>query len=104
MAMTNDVEKRWRDPPTLRAAIRYVTVVVILAAGVFTAFVITDPVAVIWSFGPSAVLFCGALGAFAKTYADWRAFRTWPIWHGAGWFLLTLTLVGLSVPTMSVTS
>jgi hypothetical protein len=103
MAMTNDVEKRWRDPPTLRAAIRYVTVVVILAAGVFTAFVITDPVAVIWSFGPSAVLFCGALGAFAKTYADWRAFRTWPIWHGAGWFLLTLTLVGFSVPTMSVT-
>ncbi|MDT5126956.1 MAG: hypothetical protein QOH54_2600 [Mycobacterium sp.] len=102
--MTNDVEKRWRDPPTLRAAIRYVTVVVILAAGVFTAFVITDPVAVIWSFGPSAVLFCGALGAFAKTYADWRAFRTWPIWHGAGWFLLTLTLVGFSVPTMSVTS
>jgi hypothetical protein len=104
MAMTNDVEKRWRDPPTLRAAVRYVTVVVILAAGVFTAFVITDPVAVIWSFGPSAVLFCGALGAFAKTYADWRAFRTWPIWHGAGWFLLTLTLVGFSVPTMSVTS
>jgi hypothetical protein len=104
MAMTNDVEKRWRDPPTLRAAIRYVTVVVILAAGVFTAFVITDPVAVIWSFGPSAVLFCGALGAFAKTYADWRAYRTWPIWHGAGWFLLTLTLVGFSVPTMSVTS
>jgi hypothetical protein len=103
MAMTNDVEKRWRDPPTLRAAVRYVTVVVILAAGVFTAFVITDPVAVIWSFGPSAVLFCGALGAFAKTYADWRAFRTWPIWHGAGWFLLTLTLVGFSVPTMSVT-
>ncbi|MDT5103284.1 MAG: hypothetical protein QOI25_797 [Mycobacterium sp.] len=101
--MTNDVEKRWRDPPTLRAAVRYVTVVVILAAGVFTAFVITDPVAVIWSFGPSAVLFCGALGAFAKTYADWRAFRTWPIWHGAGWFLLTLTLVGFSVPTMSVT-
>jgi hypothetical protein len=50
------------------------------------------------------VLFCGALGAFAKTYADWRAYRTWPIWHGAGWFLLTLTLIGFSVPTMAVTS
>lgn len=102
--MTNDVEKRWRDPPTLRAAIGYVAVIVILAAGAFTAFVVTDPVAVIWSFGPSAVLFTGALGAFVKTYADWRAFRTWPIWHGAGWFLLTLALAGFALPTMSATA
>jgi hypothetical protein len=103
MAMTNDVEKRWHDPRALRSAVTYVVVVVLLAAAAFTAFAITHPVAVIWSFGPSAVLFCGALGAFGKTYADWRAYRTWPIWHGAGWFLLTLTLVGFSVPTMGVT-
>jgi protein-S-isoprenylcysteine O-methyltransferase Ste14 len=102
--MTNDVEKRWRDPPALRAAIGYVAVVVILAAGALTAFVITDPVAAIWSFGPSAVLFAGALGAFVKTYADWRAFRTWPIWHGAGWFLLTLALAGFALPTMGATA
>jgi hypothetical protein len=50
------------------------------------------------------VLFAGALGAFVKTYADWRAFRTWPIWHGAGWFLLTLALAGFALPTMSATA
>jgi hypothetical protein len=49
-------------------------------------------------------LFAGALGAFAKTYADWRALRTWPIWHGAGWFLLTLALAGFALPTMTVTA
>jgi hypothetical protein len=104
MAMTNDVEKRWRDPRAFRAAASYVAVVVIVAAGVFAAVAVADPIAVGWAFSPSAVLFVGALGAFGKTYADWRAFRTWPIWHGAGWFLLTLTLVGLSIPSMISTA
>ena len=39
-----------------------------------------------------AVLFLGALGAFAKTYRDWQRNRTWPIWQGAGWFLATRNL------------
>jgi len=102
--MTNDVEKRWRDPPALRAAIGYVAVIVILAAGALTAFVITHPVAAIWSFGPSAVLFGRRLGCFRQDLRDWRAFRTWPIWHGAGWFLLTLALAGFALPTMTVTT
>jgi hypothetical protein len=97
--MTNDVEKRWRDPRAFRAAAAYVAVIVILAVGAFTAFAIARPEALVWAFGPAAVLFVGALGAFGKTYADWRAFRTWPIWHGAGWCLLTLTLLALSLPT-----
>ncbi|MDT5250416.1 MAG: hypothetical protein QOJ28_3050, partial [Mycobacterium sp.] len=28
--------------------------------------------------------------------------RTWPIWHGAGWFLLTLTLLCFAFPAMAV--
>ena len=48
------------------------------------------------------VLFVGAIGAFGKTYRDWRARRTWPIWQGAGWFLLTLTLLAFGIPTMGV--
>ena len=46
----------------------------------------------------------GALGAFVKTYRDWRAGRTWPIWQGAGWFLLTTTLLSLSIPSFGLTA
>jgi hypothetical protein len=42
------------------------------------------------------------LAAFVKTYRDWRANRTWPIWQGAGWFLLTLSLLALGVPAMGM--
>lgn len=49
-----------------------------------------------------AVLFAGAVGAFYKTYRVWREGGTWPIWHGAGWFLLALTLLTLGLPMFAV--
>ena len=39
-----------------------------------------------------------AFGALVKAYRVWRDRAAWPIWQGAGWFLLTLMLVCLSIP------
>jgi len=46
--------------------------------------------------GPLILLACG-LWAFLRTYRVWRAEGTWWGWHGAGWFLLTLMVVTLSM-------
>jgi ABC-type branched-subunit amino acid transport system substrate-binding protein len=96
--MTNDVEKRWHDPDAFRAAVTYVAVVVMLAALAFAVYAFGDRDRIVLAVATPAVLFLGALGAFFKTYRDWRARRTWPIWQGAGWFLLTLSLVTFAVP------
>jgi hypothetical protein len=98
--MVNDVEKRWNDPPTLRAAAIYLVVIVAGAGLSFLVFGVTR--APMWAVAVPVVLFAGGLGAFVKTYQMWRTERVWPIWHGAGWFLLTLMLVSLSVPTMAL--
>lgn len=95
---TNDVEKRWRDPAALRSAMTYVVAVVVLAGLVFGVFALWARDSAVVASGVPGVLFVGAVGAFVKTYRDWRARRTWPIWQGAGWFLLALALAALSVP------
>lgn len=95
---TNDVEKRWHDPAALHAAARYV-VAVIAAAGIGQILLLLighhSP---LWALVIPAILLIGGIGAFIKTYRVWRAEGTWPIWHGAGWFLFTLLLVSLSIP------
>lgn len=100
---TNDVEKRWHDPAALRAAVGYVIAVIVVAVAVFTYYAVTDQHDLLWAVATPATLFVGALGASAKTYGDWRRGRTWPIWHGAGWSLLTLTMVAMAVPAMGIT-
>jgi hypothetical protein len=45
-----------------------------------------------------AILLAGGIGAFVKTYRVWKAQGAWPAWQGAGWFLLILMLVCLSIP------
>lgn len=102
--MTNDVEKRWHDPRALRAAVIYALVVVVLAAGAFALYAVGDRRALLPAFATPGVLFLGALGAFVKTYRDWRASRTWPIWQGAGWFLLSMSLLSFAVPATGVLS
>ena len=99
--MTNDrdyVEKRFDRPGTLRAAVTYTVVVVALAglAFAFYAFGARDSV-----YAASLVpifLFIGGVGAFVRTYREWKADRGWAAWQGAGWFLMTLMLVTLAVP------
>ena len=44
------------------------------------------------------ILFSGGIGAFVQTYRVWRVEGVWPIWQAAGWVLLLLFLVCLSVP------
>jgi len=98
--MSNDAEKRWHDPKALRAAMVYAASVVALAVAVFTVYAFRDRHDLAWALATPGVLFAGAIGAFVKTYRDWRASRTWPIWQGAGWFLLTMTLLSLGIPSM----
>jgi hypothetical protein len=47
-------------------------------------------------------LFVGGVGAFVKTYREWKAERGWAAWQGAGWFLMLLMLVTLAVPGMAM--
>lgn len=102
MSNVNDVEKRWRNPAVFRSAATYVAIVVVLAAVVFGVYAFVGVAAVWWAVATPAVLFAGAVGAFYKTYRLWRAGGTWPIWHGAGWFLLVLTLLTLGLPMLAV--
>ncbi len=93
---SDDVEKSWHDPAAFRAAVTYVVAVVAVAAVAFAA-------TVVWHSRVAGVLvplilFIGGVGALIQTYRVWRAEGTWPIWQGAGWFLLALMLLCLGVP------
>ena len=47
--------------------------------------------------GSPLILLLGGIGAFVRTYRVWRAGGRWWIWQGAGWFLLVLMLVELTM-------
>ncbi len=96
--MTNDVEKRWHDPPMFRAAVTYVVAVIALAGIAFALYAIPGGRSVYAAVLVPLILFVGGVGAFIKTYRVWKVGGTWPIWQGAGWFLLALFLVCLSIP------
>ncbi|WP_197381180.1 hypothetical protein [Mycolicibacterium mengxianglii] len=99
---SNDVEKRWHDPRAVRSAVGYAVVVVLLAGVAFAVYAVGDPESVAKAIATPLVLFLGGVGALGKTYVDWRAGRTWPIWQAAGWFLLALTLLALGIPAMGL--
>lgn len=80
----------------------YVAAVLVLAAVAFIVYTTGDRTSVPKAVATPAVLFIGAVAALIKTYRDWRAERTWPIWQGAGWFLLALSLLTLGVPAMGM--
>jgi hypothetical protein len=96
--MTHDVEKRFDRPATFHAAATYVGVVVAVAAVAFAIYAFTARDSVIVASAVPVILFGGGVGAFVKTYREWKAERAWPAWQGAGWFLLTFMLVCLSIP------
>ena len=98
MSDARDVEKRWRDPATLRQAIEYGIGVIVMAGVAFAVYAVVDKGSVILAAAVPAILFLGGVGALFKAYRVWRVGGTWPIWQGAGWFLLTLMLVSLSIP------
>jgi hypothetical protein len=47
--------------------------------------------------GSPLILLLGGIGAFVRTYRVWRAGGRWWIWQGAGWLLLVLMLVELTM-------
>ncbi|OMC12954.1 MULTISPECIES: hypothetical protein [Mycolicibacterium] len=96
----DDVEKRWHNPEMFRSAVGYVVAVVVVAAVALT-FYAFDHSTLSATLVPT-ILFVGGLGAFLRTYQVWKAEGTWPIWQGAGWFLLALSLVCLAVPGSAV--
>lgn len=49
------------------------------------------------AIGGPLILLAGGLWAFLRTYRVWRVEGTWWGWHGAGWFLLTLMIVTVSM-------
>src|SRR5215475_13462183 len=49
------------------------------------------------AFGGPLILLVAGLWAFVRTYRVWRNEGTWWGWHGAGWFLLTLMVVAVSM-------
>lgn len=112
--MTGDVEKRWSDPTTLRRAGWYAAAVIGVAMAVMVITLVSagtdsqncadrQPVACsdvgryVLVFVPTGILLLGGLGAFATAYRAWRRGGTWPIWHGAGWILLTFMLIYLGM-------
>ncbi|MXP22151.1 hypothetical protein GIY30_12430 [Gordonia sp. HNM0687] len=93
-----DVEKRWDDPGAFRKAALYVAGVVVLAAVAVAAFLATGRDSMGWALAPPAVLLLGGVAALVIAYRVYRRGGTWPIWHGAAWFLFALMLLALGFP------
>ncbi len=102
MSMTNDVEKRWDDPPTFRAAITYTAAVVVVAGIAFAIYALAARESLVVASTVPAILLVGGIGAFVKTYRVWKVRGAWPAWQGAGWFLLALMLVALAIPGAAI--
>jgi hypothetical protein len=55
------------------------------------------PQLTILAFGAPLILLGAGGWAFARTYRIWRDHGTWWAWQGAGWFLMVLMFVTLSM-------
>lgn len=64
--MTNDVEKRWRNPQMLRAAVKYVIAVVAVAGLCFAFYAISADHSLVAAVLVPLVFFAGGLGAFIQ--------------------------------------
>lgn len=103
--MTNDrdfAEKRFDRPGSTGAAVAYTAGVVALAALAFAFFAFGARDSVYAASLVPAFLLLGGLGAFLRTYREWKAERGWAAWQGAGWFLMLLMLVTLAVPGSAI--
>lgn len=55
------------------------------------------PQRTILAFGAPVILLAAGCRAFVRTYRIWRDYGTWWAWQGAGWFLLMLMLLTLTM-------
>jgi hypothetical protein len=108
--MTNDVEKRWNDKAALRSAAIHVAASVGTAALAMALILVwtvarqdgctttefaacTETERATLAVVPATILLCGGIWALIRAYRAWRNGRSWPIWQGAGWALLTLMTI-----------
>ena len=96
--MTNDAEKRFGRPESFRAAAKYTLVVIAVAGAAFAFYAFGDRGSVFSAACVPVVLFLGGIGAFVKTYREWRTGGGWLAWQGPGWLLLTMMLFTLPIP------
>ncbi|MFC4128399.1 hypothetical protein [Nocardia rhizosphaerae] len=111
--MVDDVEKRWSNGGEGGQVARYLVAVIVSAAlvaavtGIWAArrsacaeaatTLCDTPAKAAVLFGPAVILLLGGLGAFARTYRQWRRGQNWPLWQGAGWFLFLLMTAYLAI-------
>lgn len=55
------------------------------------------PQLTILAFGAPVMLLAAGIWAFVRTYLVWRNDGTWWAWQGAGWLLMTLMVVTLTL-------
>jgi hypothetical protein len=106
-----------QEDDEVRAAIRFAVVAAVVGVGfviLAAAWVSTcggvsvdtvacgPPERTLLAFGGPLILLAGGLWAFLRTYRVWRDEGTWGGWHGAGWFLLTLMVVTLSMSVLPI--
>ncbi|MGU3500165.1 hypothetical protein [Mycobacterium sp. C31M] len=60
------------------------------------------PERLVLALGAPILLFVAGVRAFVRTYRLWQVRQTWWAWQGAGWFLMLLMLVVLTMglPTL----
>jgi len=105
----NDVRQ---DDTNVREAVRFGLVVAVVGVAflVFAALWVSTcggatadtaacgvPQRALLAVGAPVILLAGGLRAFFRTYQAWRNHETWWAWQGAGWLLLTLMLVVLTM-------
>ena len=99
------------DDATVRDAVRFSVLVTALGVGfliVASVWVSTcggstadgvacgAPQRTLLALAAPTILLVGGLRAFVRTYRHWRANQTWVAWQGAGWFLLSVTMIVLT--------
>ena len=110
--MYQSPERLRHDDANVRDAVRFSAIVVVVGI----AFLITAAVWVstcsgatadtvacgapqraLLAVGAPVILLVGGLRAFFRTYQTWRRHDTWWAWQGAGWVLMTLMLLVLTM-------
>lgn len=63
----------------------------------------SSPQRTVLALGAPVILLLGGLWAFVRTYQVWRDCGTWWGWHGAGWFLLVLMMLAMTLGVPAIT-
>ncbi len=108
----SDGDRLGQEDREVHAAIRFAVLVAVAAVGfvVMAALWVSTcpgmgvdtvacgaPQRTLLAFGGPLISLAGGLWAFLRTYRVWKARGTWWGWHGAGWFLLTLMVLMVSL-------